>query len=137
MSLPAAARYTGSCLCGAIQYRLGAEPQPIEVCYCGMCRKSSGGPLATNAPVSAASFELTRGADVLAGYESSPGETRYFCRRCGSPLYSQHADRPQTLRIRAGTINEPLQARPAASYYTASKCNWWEINDSLPRFATE
>jgi hypothetical protein len=102
-----------------------------------MCRKAQGGPLATNAPVAASAFRLTRGADALTAYESSSGEHRLFCSRCGSPIYSQRTDRMQVIRVRVGTINEPLNGRPAAHYYTASKCNWWEILDDLPRFATE
>jgi hypothetical protein len=133
----AAPIYTGSCLCGAVQYELTAELGPIEVCYCRMCRKASGGPLATNASIPAGAFHLTTGAQVLRAYESSPGERRHFCGRCGSPIYSARADRPQVIRIRLGAINEPLNVRPAASYYTASKCNWWEIRDELPRFESE
>jgi hypothetical protein len=133
----AGCRYTGSCLCGGIRYQLTAELGPIEVCYCAMCRKASGGPLATNAPVAAADFHVTAGAKLLKAYESSPGETRHFCGRCGSPLYSRRTDRPQVLRIRVGTINEPLNVRPSASYYTASICNWWEIQDALPRRESE
>lgn len=133
----APARYTGSCLCGAVQYKLTAELGPIEVCYCLMCRKASGGPLATNASIAAADFHLIAGAELLVGYESSPGEKRHFCGRCGSPLYSQRADLPDAIRIRVGAINEPLNVRPAGSYYTASKCNWWEIHDALPRFESE
>lgn len=130
-------RYTGGCLCGGVQYQLAAEPGPIEVCYCRMCRKASGGPLATNAAVAAAAFHLTAGAELLVGYESSCGEKRHFCGRCGSPIYSARADRPQVIRLRVGAINEPLNVRPVASYYTASKCNWWEIHDALPRFESE
>jgi len=52
--------YTGSCLCGGVRYTLSAEPGPIEVCYCHMCRKGSGGPLATNAPVAAVEFVSPR-----------------------------------------------------------------------------
>ena len=102
-----------------------------------MCRKASGGPLATNAPVAAAAFRITAGATLLIGYESSAGERRHFCGRCGSPIYSARADRPEVVRIRVGAINEPLSARPVASYYTGSKCNWWEIHDALPRFESE
>ena len=129
--------YTGSCLCGEVRFELTSELGPIEVCYCQMCRKASGGPLATNAPIAAAAFHLRAGSDLLAGYESSPGERRFFCTRCGSPIYSQRVDKPDVLRVRVGTINEPLNVRPAASYYTASKCNWWEIRDTLPRHETE
>jgi len=131
------ARYTGSCLCGGVRYTLSAEPGPIEVCYCQMCRKASGGPLATNAPLAAAAFHLAMGVELLTAYESSPGERRTFCARCGSPLYSQQLARPEVIRIRVGTINEPLNVRPVASFYTGSRCNWWEIRDGLPRFDTE
>jgi hypothetical protein len=34
----------------------------------------------------------------------------------------------------AGAVR--LVVRPVASYYTGSKCNWWEIRDALPRFDT-
>ncbi len=129
--------YTGSCLCGGVRYELTAEPGPIEVCYCLMCRKASGGPLATNAQLSAAAFHLNAGAGLLAAYESSPGERRFFCSRCGSPIYSQRSAGAEVVRIRVGTINEPLNVRPVASYYAGSKCNWWEICDGLPRFESE
>jgi hypothetical protein len=66
-----AVRYTGSCLCGGVQYSLSAEPGPIEVCYCRMCRKASGGPLATTPPVAAAAFRLTTGVELLSAYRSS------------------------------------------------------------------
>ena len=130
-------RYTGSCLCGAVRYELTAELGPIEICYCQMCRKASGGPLATNAPIAREALHLRSGRELLAKYESSPGEKRVFCGRCGSPIYSHRAARPEVVRIRVGTINESLTVRPVASYYTGSKCNWWEIRDALPRFDTE
>ena len=131
------ALYTGSCLCGRIQFKLTAELGPIDVCYCQMCRKAQGGPLATNASVEASAFQVIQGEELLTAYESSPGEQRLFCSRCGSPIYSKRSDRPQVVRVRVGTVNEPLNVRPRAHYYTASKCNWWEIEDNMPRFPTE
>lgn len=129
--------FTASCLCSGIKYEISAEIGPIDVCYCQMCRKAQGGPLATNAPVAASAFRVSQGAELLTEYESSPGEYRLFCRRCGSPIYSMRKDRPYVVRIRVGTVNEPLNVRPAANQYVASKCNWWEIHDNLPRYATE
>ena len=134
---PASPLYTGSCLCGGVQYALTGELGPIDVCYCQMCRKAQGGPLATNAPVAVSAFKVTGGAELLTAYESSPAEHRHFCSRCGSPIYSNRADRPNVVRIRVGTINEPLNVRPAAHYYVASKCSWWGISDDLPRFETQ
>jgi len=126
--------YTGSCLCGGVQFRLDGEPEPIQVCHCSQCRKAQGTPFATNMPARAAEFHITSGRELLKEYESSPGKVRYFCGRCGSPVYSQKNTTPDVVRLRAGTINEPLKVRPIAHFYTAYAANWWTVNDGLPKF---
>jgi hypothetical protein len=104
---------------------------------CQMCGKASGGPLATNAPVARAALHLSAGRELLREYESSPGEKRVFCGRCGSPIYSHPVGNSEVVRVRVGANNEPLSVRPVASYYTGSKCNWWDIHNALPRFETD
>ena len=126
--------FTGSRLCGGVHFRVDAEPEPIQICYCRQCRKAQGAALVTNMPVPSAAFHITAGADLLRSYESSPGKDRVFCSRCGSPIYSKSAKNPEVVRLRAGTLNEPLSARPVAHFHVASKPNWWEINDGLPQF---
>lgn len=32
----------GSCLCGAVRFRLAVRPQFINHCHCRLCRKASG-----------------------------------------------------------------------------------------------
>lgn len=126
--------YQGSCLCGAVRFRIQGELAPIQVCHCGQCRKAQGGPFASNIPVAQSAFELLSGSDRLRAFESSPGKQRVFCSHCGSPLYSHSEKLPGVLRIRAGTLDGELLARPEVHYYTASKANWWDICDALPRF---
>ncbi len=126
--------YTGSCLCGRVQFRIDGALEPIQVCHCLQCRKAQGTPFATNTPVEADAFTLTSGAELLKAYESSPGKQRVFCSRCGSPIYSSKDSLPGVLRIRAGLLNESLQVGPAAHAYVGSKANWWPITDSLPQF---
>ena len=126
--------YTGGCLCGGIQFRIDAELQPIQVCHCSQCRKAQGTPFATNTPVSTSAFELVSGGDLNTHFESSPCKQRAICSRCGSPLYSKRDTLPGVLRIRAGLINEPISAKPEAHFHTASKANWWAIEDGLPQF---
>jgi hypothetical protein len=127
-------RYTGSCLCGGVRFSIAGELAPIQICHCAQCRKAQGAPVATNTPVSVAAFRLIAGKELLTEYESSPGKKRVFCSRCGSPIYSCRESLPGVLRIRAGLLNEPLDVRPDAHFHTASKCNWWDINDDLPRY---
>lgn len=126
--------FTGSCLCGGVQFRIEGELEPIQVCHCSQCRKAQGAPFATNTPVSTAAFHLVSGAELLTSFESSPGKERVFCGKCGSPIYSKKDTIPGVFRIRAGLINEPLSAKPVAHFYTGSKANWWPINDGLPQY---
>jgi len=126
--------YTGSCLCGGIQFQIATELAPVEVCHCRKCRKAQGTPFATNSPIKSDAFLLIGGETLLAEYESSPGKKRAFCRRCGSPIYSSRASLPGLLRIRVGLIDDPVSARPIAHAYVSEKCNWWTISDSLPQF---
>lgn len=124
----------GSCLCGGIRYVIEGELAPIQVCHCRQCRKAQGTPFATNIPVAAGAFRFAQGQALLSEFESSPGKKRVFCSRCGSPVYSRRDDKPAVVRIRAGTLDGPLATRPIAHFHTVSKCDWWPIDDALPRF---
>ncbi len=125
---------TGSCLCGGVTFSIEGELEPIQVCHCKQCRKAQGTPFVSNIPVSAAAFTLLSGEQLLSVYESSPGKHRFFCKVCGSPVYSRRDGLPEVLRIRAGTLDGELQTRPVAHFYYAHRANWFEVNDELPKF---
>jgi hypothetical protein len=127
--------YTGHCLCGGVQFTITSELEPIQICHCTQCRKTQGTAIATNTPVSASNFALSKGSDLITEFASSPGKKRCFCKVCGSPIYSYRESLPGIFRIRAGLINEPISVRPIAHYHTASKCNWWPIEDGLAQYA--
>jgi len=123
----------GGCLCGAVRYEISGELAPIQVCHCGQCRKAQGGPFATNVPVASDAFRLLTGADALVHFRSSEDKRRVFCGRCGSPIYSARDSRPDVLRVRAGTLDEPLRTKPEGHYYIESRATWWPLDDALPR----
>ncbi len=124
--------HTGSYLYGCVKFSIHAELAPIQICHCAQCRKAQGGPFATNTPVATSDFLLHSGWDLLTAYESSPGKSRFFCRQCGSPIYSSLDSLPDVIRIRAGLLDEPLKVELAFHAFTASKCSWMTINDDLP-----
>ena len=70
----------------------------------------------------------------MTAYESAPGEFKYFCKTCGSPVMKKTDKQPQLTRIRLGLLESDITERPAAHIFTASKANWDEIYDDLPRF---
>lgn len=89
---------------------------------------------ATNGVVSTADFEIVSGADSLTGYESTPGQTKYFCKTCGSPILSKTESKPEQVRVRLGTIDSDIVERPMAHIFATSKANWEEIADGLPQY---
>lgn len=126
--------HTGSCLCGGIKFEINEKPGPIQICHCGQCRKAQGSAFVTNVPVQESNFKFISGMDLLGSFESSPGKRRYFCKVCGSPVYSKTEKRPGVVRIRAGTLDGELETKPIAHFYVAYKANWYEITDNLPQF---
>lgn len=126
---------TGSCLCGGIQFRIHTDIPPIQICHCSQCRKAQGSAFAGNAPIAAADFELVSGQALMQAYEATPGKRRWFCKCCGSPIYSERDSLPGVLRVRMGAVDEPIQSRPAFHAYVASSCSWWEApDDGLPHY---
>lgn len=81
----------GSCLCGAVTYAVTAPFQFLGNCHCSMCRKANGAAFVTWGILNPGTFHWTSGEDFVQGYESSAGNTRCFCKRCGSSLASAHS----------------------------------------------
>jgi hypothetical protein len=125
---------TGSCLCGGVAFTVNGELPAIQLCYCRQCRKAQGSAFAANIPVKAEQFQLTRGAELLQSFESSPGKQRLFCGRCGSPIMSKRESLPGIVRLRAGTLEGELPTKPGLHQRVAYKANWWTIADSLPQY---
>lgn len=126
--------HRGGCLCGAVHYEIEGALAAIQICHCGQCRKAQGTAFASNIPVQIERLRFIAGREGIREFESSPGKLRAFCSNCGSPIYSRRLSAPDTLRIRAGTLDGPVKARALAHFYVGSKADWWPISDALPQF---
>jgi hypothetical protein len=124
---------TGQCLCGAIRFDIRGELAPVQVCHCVDCRRAQGTPFATNVPVALQQLTFTSDTGTLSSFESSPGKRRWFCARCGSPLYSERSSLPGVVRLRAGLLDEPVDLTVEGHGFWSSRCRWWQDTDALPR----
>jgi hypothetical protein len=77
-------------------------------------------------------FAVTRGA--LASYASSPGVSRGFCGRCGTPLTYVHAERGDEIDITVASLRDPGALTPVKHLYTEHKLPWVRVDDGLPQF---
>ncbi len=123
---------SGSCLCGAVAYEVSGELGPIANCHCRTCRKAHSAAFATTAGALRESFRWTKGEDVVASFESTPGKDRFFCPRCGSHLVAAWRDAPHVI-VRIGSLDSDPERGPAVHIWTSQKAPWHEIQDSIPQ----
>ena len=119
----------GSCLCGGIQFEV-TEVRLIVLCHCSICRKANGAAFESGAAIPTEDFRITKGADLIQIYQSSPRVQRAFCRVCGSraPSPSQGG---KIYFVPAGLFDGDPGVKPALHMFVGSKAPWWDIDDDL------
>jgi hypothetical protein len=123
---------TGSCLCGEIRYTIGVAITELRACHCTHCQKASGAGGSVNAMVPSSAFTVTHGTPRRFTVTADSGRTlyRYFCGDCGSPIYSQRATTPETVSVRAGTLDSAEGMRITTNIWTKSARPWAYIDPS-------
>jgi hypothetical protein len=117
---------TGGCLCGAIRYTISAPVAELRACHCTSCQKASGAGGSVNAAVPSAAFKITQGTPKRFASAAASGRTlyRFFCGDCGSPLYSQRANAPENVMVRAGTLDDSSGLKITFNIWTGSARPW-------------
>lgn len=121
---------TGSCLCGAIRFRVDGELHPPDACHCSQCRRQSGHYWA--------STDILRSALTVAGEEhltwfpSSEKVRRGFCSRCGSFLFWDPLGR-ERIAVAMGAFDAPTATQLARHIFVADKGDYYAIDDGLPQ----
>lgn len=124
---------TGSCLCGAVRYRIIGEPLTARTCWCRDCQR-----LAANGTVNAifpsAAIDIDGTTSEFAGTAASGNQLRRrFCPRCGSHLFAESSGRPGFTVVRVGTLDDPSSIRPTANIWSASAPAWACLDPALER----
>src|SRR5258706_4502579 len=99
----------GGCLWGAIRYESAGDRVFSLHCHCRDCQRSSGTAYIAAMRVPASGFRIVQGMPKRYVSTSDAGNeiTRAFCGDCGSPLYVQVGTRPDIVRLRVGTLDDP------------------------------
>ena len=118
----------GRCLCGAVAFRVTAEPQGASACHCSQCRRQSGHVWAS-AAVPVAALEIV-GAPRW--YDSSARARRGFCGTCGSVLFWQAQDE-DVISFALGALESPTGLALERHIFVADKGDYYEIADGLPQ----
>ena len=100
----------GGCACGAVRYRLEAEPYDAGYCHCVTCRRSTGAPVVAYATVPLEAFVVIAGAPRKR--RSTDFGERQFCGDCGTQL-TMHVDhQPDTIDFTIPSLDAPDAVAP-------------------------
>jgi hypothetical protein len=122
----------GGCLCGAVRYRIGAEPDHAGFCHCRMCQRAAGAPVLAWLTVARNAFAWTKGEPDV--YRSSAKAERLFCGACGTQLVFREAALPDELDVTLASLDEPASVRPSHHIWTSSRIPWFDVADDLLRY---
>jgi hypothetical protein len=126
---------TGHCLCGDICYEIDNPPVLSGVCHCRNCQRQAGSAFSTIAGVPASEFRLTAGEPkVYEDRDTDSGNAvgRYFCGRCGSPIYSALQAQPEMIYLKTGTLDDTASFTPQFHVWCDSKQNWVTLEEGIP-----
>lgn len=115
---------SGSCLCGAISFRISGRFESFFLCHCTRCRKGSGSAHAANLFSTTATIMWLAGQDSIRTYRVP--ETRHersFCTECGSAVPSVQSA-GGLLVVPAGSLDSAIDIRPNAHICVASRAQW-------------
>lgn len=131
MSTAPTTEVTGSCLCGAVKYRISGTLRKVVYCHCAQCRKTSGHFVAATAcDMDQLEFLEQSG---LRWYESSDIATRGFCSACGSSLFWKPAH-GMYIAVMAGAIDAPTGLVSRGHIHVADASDYYELGDGLPQY---
>lgn len=122
----------GGCFCGAVTYEADGLSSPIGYCHCETCRKTHSAPFIATARTPYEGFHWTKGEDIVASIESSPGKHRYFCPRCGSHMMAELPEEKRRI-LRVCSVTSPLPSKPVVHIWTSEKSELFDFNDGLPQ----
>lgn len=124
--------HLGSCLCGAVSFRIDGTFDRFYLCHCEYCRKDSGSAHSANLFSATARLEWLSGPGEITRF-NLPGtrHTKSFCRVCGSAM-------PYTLGgllvVPAGALSTTVDNRPDGHAFVASRAGWDHALADLPAF---
>lgn len=124
----------GSCLCGKVKYEVVGGFESFFLCHCKFCQKGTGSAHAANLFSSTSKLNWLSGEDSVKTFTlPNTRHVKSFCSYCGSAAPSIQNE-GRLIVVPAGSLDVPVEIRPNAHLFTASRANWDENLESLQSF---
>ncbi len=125
----------GGCRCGAIRYRLSADPVAARMCWCRDCQYWACGNASVNLVVRRDALAVQGTSCTYESLADSGNHMRRsFCGQCGTQMFSESRENVEFQVVRVGTLDHPERFSPQAVIWRDSAPAWAVIDSALPAF---
>jgi len=116
----------GGCSCEGVRYEILSFPLLLYTCSCTDCQTTTGSAFALNMPVATKSFRLIKGEPKGWHRTSTSGadSTSWFCGTCSARIFGSRKSRPDSVNVRAGTLDQTRWLIPIAHMFRSSSQGW-------------
>jgi hypothetical protein len=127
--------HEGGCLCGAVRYRVTAEPDLAGVCHCTFCKKRTGSAFGVAAYFDESAVQIKGGA--LKTYEYRSDENNRwlkleFCRPAGRLSHGQPKASPAHGELPSEHLMIPTGSSLRRTFGRARRCIGWPFRLRSP-----
>ena len=133
------APYDGGCLCGAVRYRLAAEPLTLYACHCTDCQRQTGAAFGLSMVVARGALSLLQGEAqrFCVRMPDGRGKQGRFCGQCATRLWGEPEKYPEIFVLRPGTLDDTSWLAPVGHIWTRSAQPWVAIPGDTLNFEAQ
>jgi len=130
---------SGGCQCGGVRYEISGRPVALYACHCSECRKQSASAFGISLIVRRTDFRLTKGATRRWSRGTNSGRILHcaFCPDCGSRLFHEGGPERETISVKGGSVDQPLDLSEAVHIWTTRKLPGVLIPEHAEQFPHE
>jgi len=122
----------GGCLCGAVRYRISADPLAQSLCHCRSCRLAAGASPVAWLVLPTAGFSFTLGEPIR--FKSSSEAERTFCGTCGTALTYRDSTSLLSVDVTACSLDRPAAFVPTREIWVTHRLPWLPPLAGLAQF---
>lgn len=128
-------KLTGKCLCGNITFSADTDIKLMANCHCDDCRAATGAAYGTLLFVDEDAVQIN-GTPKVFKHKSDSGSDmeKLFCPDCGSQMFGRNSNRPKTMSIRAGVLDQKELVKPGVNVYLDSRIPSTPVDPELKGF---
>ena len=128
---------TGQCACANVQYEILDEPLVTQICHCKDCQRTTGSAFVIHIVLCEMDLKISGQTEMSLGPSGSgAGCELHRCANCGVIIWVRYRyHRVPVIAVRAGTLIDPSQVKPAAQIFVDSKRAWLGVSPDIPAYS--